>query len=182
MENEIGEVKYKIVAAAEKEKEGILADARQEVDDLKNELTRSTNERVSRFAEEVINKLFSTADDRDKMVSGIHQYLLDEAIKKIKSLNQENIRGALTGGKGEIEISSRLALTPQQKQSLNDLFAGIIPKAVKLTEKPVDSKYLAGVSIKIGDMVIDATLNNRLKEILAGMVLNSDVTSGPVEK
>lgn len=182
MENEIAEMKYKIVTAAEKEKEGILTDARQEVEDLKSELDRSTNERVSGFAEEVINKLFATSDFKDKMVTGMHQYLLDEAMKKIKSLNPENIREALAAGKGEVEISSRLALTPHQKQSLNELFSGIAPKFLKLTEKPADSKYLAGVSIKIGDMVIDATLNNRLKEILAGMVLNSDVTSGPVEK
>jgi F0F1-type ATP synthase delta subunit len=143
---------------------------------------------VAEFAQEVIGKLFSTSDESDpqghpvgdKMVVGLHQYLLDEAIKKIKSLNPENIRGALASGKGEIEVSSRLALTPHQKQSLNELFLGIaaqtatpggkgsvLPDSIKLTEKPPDSKYLAGVSIKIGGMVIDATLNNRLKEIIS---------------
>ena len=169
MEEEISGLKHKAVVAAEKEKEGILADARQEVNDLKNELARSNNQRVSGFTEEVIGKLFSTSDDSDKMVAGLHQYFLDEAMKKIKSLNPESIREALASGKGEIEISSRLALTPHQKQSLNELFSGIAPKTAKLTEKPANSKYLAGVSIKIGNMVIDATMNNRLKEILSEM-------------
>ena len=175
MENEIAEIKHKVVAAAEKEKEGILADARQEVNDLKNELVRATNQRVAEFAQKVIGELFSTSDASDpqghpvgdKMIAGLHQYFLDEAMKKIKSLNPESIRGALAAGKGEIEISSRLALTPHQKQSLNELFSEIAPKAVKLTEKPANSKYLAGVSIKIGDMLIDATMNNRLKEIIS---------------
>lgn len=182
MEEDMSGLKNRIVTAAEKEKEGILADARQEVNDLKNELGRSTSRRVAEFSQEVIGKLFSTSDGSDKMVVGLHQYLLDEAINKIKSLNPENIRGALASGRGEVEVSSRLALTPHQKQSLNELFSGIAPKSVKITEKPPDSKHLAGVSIKVGGMIIDATLNNRLKEILSGMAINPDVISGPMSK
>lgn len=167
MEEEMAGLKNRIVTAAEKEKEGILTDARQEVSDLKNELGRATNQRVAELAQEVISKLFSVSDGSDKMVAGLHQYLLDEAINKIKSLNPENIRGALTVGKGEVEISSRLALTSHQKQSLNELFSGIASKPTKIIEKPTDSKHLAGVSIKVGGIIIDATLNNRLNEMIS---------------
>ena len=168
MEDEVGQMKHKIVASAEKEKEGILADAGQEVQDLKGELTRSMNARVAGFTEAVINKLFSGAADADKIVSGLHQYFIDEAVKKIKSMKKEMLVAGMAGG-GEVEVSSRLALTAHQKQALSEAFSEVSSKPVKIVEKPPNSKYLAGISIKIGNLLIDATLNNRIKEISAEM-------------
>ncbi|MEW6025816.1 MAG: F0F1 ATP synthase subunit delta [Planctomycetota bacterium] len=166
MEEEVSLIKQRVVSSAEKEKESILADARQEVADLKNELTRSANERIAGFAEEVITKLFAGSADSDKIAAGLHQHFLDEAVKKIRSLKKEMLSSALAGS-GEIVVSSRLALTAHQKQALNETLSEVSGKTVKIVEKPADSKYLAGVSVKIGNLVIDATLNNRLKEIIA---------------
>ncbi|MBI5779559.1 MAG: F0F1 ATP synthase subunit delta [Planctomycetes bacterium] len=171
MEDEVGQMKQKVVAAAEKEKEGILSDARQEVADLKNELTLASSQRIAGFAQEVINKLLAGATDSDKIAAGLHQYFIDEAVKRIRSMKKEMLASALAlpgqAGSHEIEVSSRLALTAHQKQALNEAFSEASSKAVKIVEKPANSKYLAGVSIKIGNLVVDATLSNRLKEIVA---------------
>lgn len=170
MEGEVSLLKNKIVAAAEREKDAILADARQEAQDLQARLASSMNERIVRFSREMISRIFADSGENDRIISGLHQYFIDQAVLKIKSLETEMLVSALASV-SEVKVSTRLALTSEQKRSLLEAFPSV-QGGVKIAENSPDPKCLAGISIKIGNLVIDATLNNRLKDIMAGMPLS----------
>jgi len=61
------------------------------------------------------------------------------------------------------EISSAVALTDDQRNSLKQSLSGL-GKTIVLTEK-VDASLIGGLKIKVGDQRIDATLRKKLNEI-----------------
>jgi F0F1-type ATP synthase membrane subunit b/b' len=171
MEQEILDIRNKCLVATEREKEDILSDAHEEINDLKRNLLSSTDKKALDITEQVINRFFAASHETEKIITELHNYLIDEALKQIKSIKKETISSALEESK-EIELSSALIITPQQKQLITQVFSEIASKSVKIAEKILPNKSLAGISIKIGNLVIDATLKNRLKQILSELPTN----------
>ncbi|MFH1229974.1 MAG: F0F1 ATP synthase subunit delta [Planctomycetota bacterium] len=171
MEQEILDIRNKVLTAAEREKEDILSDAREEIDDLKRNLFRSVNTKALDITEQIINKFFSGLDGNEKVLTELHSHLIDEALKQIKSIKKETLSSALAESK-EIEVSSELTITPYQKQIITQIFSEIAAKPIKIVEKTSPVKSLAGISIRLGNLVIDATLKNNIQQILSKLPTN----------
>ncbi|MDI6733531.1 MAG: F0F1 ATP synthase subunit delta [Planctomycetota bacterium] len=167
MEEDIAELKNRIIAVAEKEKEDIITDAHQEVEDLKTTLTRSFQSRTLETAQMVITKTL-VSEDNKKLSHIIHRYFIETAISKIRAsgtllipaLKQEG------GGEKEIEVYPAFELSPEDKQTFSEVFSEIAERKISIVEKPVQNRHLAGVLIKVGNLLIDATLSARLKEVI----------------
>jgi F0F1-type ATP synthase delta subunit len=165
--DEATQMKNKIMAQVEKEKENILADARDEVEDLKRSFVHSMNEKVLGMTEQVIKKLFSLhqTNENARFINEIHSSFVEETLNQLKSLKKEVLSSALANS-SEIELYSKLPLTTAQKQHIAKIFNEISQTPIQITEKPPQDELLAGVSLKIGNLIIDGSLKNKLRQIL----------------
>jgi len=169
MEQEAQEMKDKIISSAKHERENILLDARQETEELKRESNASIKEQALGISGQVINKLFSTTAEGEKLMAEIHSYLVSEALNQIRSAKKNVVLSSLND-LDEIEILSPFALTAQQKQTVGELFSALSGKHIKVKENAPQKQYLAGILIKVGNLLIDATLANRLKQIMSSLM------------
>ena len=67
----------------------------------------------------------------------------------------------------EARIVTAFPLTEEQRKKLHKLLKNILDKEMKLKEE-VDKRIVAGVSIIIGSLVLDGTLQNKMMEKVKG--------------
>jgi F-type H+-transporting ATPase subunit delta len=69
-----------------------------------------------------------------------------------------------TQGVVRVKVSSAFALTPPQRVALDDKLVRITGKKI-LLEESVDRRHRGGMSVRIGDSVLDGTATGRLKKL-----------------
>ena len=69
----------------------------------------------------------------------------------------------------KVEVTSAIELTKKQRNDLIEKLKKITGKSVQLEEK-VDPQLISGVKVRIGDYVIEDSLQLRLKEIFEKIV------------
>jgi len=165
-EEEARKIKIKAKEEAEKAKEEILERARKESDQVVkaafNAKERIRKEIASQMREEAFvlaARIFKESLSL-KIKEFFHQELIRELVRKIKKMDKSKfdikierveLFSALPFKKGEEEI---ILLCLFQKLGYKVPF-----------EKKEDSNLIAGIVVKLGTFVIDASLNNRLKRI-----------------
>lgn len=69
----------------------------------------------------------------------------------------------------DAEVSSRIALLPKEKNRLKEKLEKMFRKKVDITFK-IDRNIIGGLNVKIGDKVIDGTINGKLAGIREALV------------
>ena len=168
-ENAQGESRA-LLEATESEAERILQEAaleaakhqQQEVKQLQKELVGS----ILKISGQVLSK---TAPDV------VHENLIEDLNKEIWDLGKRDmrqvstIRDSLSERTPTVNVSAARELTPDQQRSLVRTFSALADSNVSM-EIEVDPDLIAGIRVRMGDLVVENSLAMELEELKSDVV------------
>ncbi|MFH1287671.1 MAG: F0F1 ATP synthase subunit delta [bacterium] len=159
-----------ILEKAKREGEGILKEALMKKDAIRLELEAELNRKAVLLAQKIIVGLFSS-----HIVEEIHRQLVDEAVKEVMQLNSSQIKENVE----QVIFITAIPLSSGQREKCTNFISGLVgatlrgrPKeggqphrAAPTFREEIDKTIIAGLIVKLGDLMLDASLNNRLLRI-----------------
>lgn len=156
-ESEIQKMSEEVLTQAREEGERVIAEAKNKGDRLKARFMAEAEEKAVGLTEEILKHLFSS-----KIVEGIHHHLIDGLIEEIGKLDGQRIKKNIE--RAEVKVPQ--SLTAAQKGSLTQVLSTKTGKLVDIKEF-IDPDIMAGMVIRLDELILDGGLNNKLKETLA---------------
>jgi len=146
----------KIIDSARLESENIVKRAENCAEQIKKEI----NENIERQAIEKASVLIENILPEDIKLK-LHEKWVKELIEKgfehIKHIDiQENVK--------EAKIISAYVLQPQESNAIKKEIKNHLKQEINFRDE-VDSKIIAGVIIKIGSVILDGSISNKIKKI-----------------
>lgn len=166
-QQEVVEIKEQARKDIEKVKEQVLEQARLESEKIVQAAIRSKESMQEEIARRMKGEAQALALDIFKdtiSVSArqiIHQELLSDLSEALKKIPKERFDIKVD----KLELSSAFPLKKGEKDALCFSILEKLGRPIPCEDKE-DGNLVAGVIIKLGTFVIDATLNNRAREIL----------------
>jgi len=154
-QKEIEKQQAQTIASAKEEAERILAQARNTREKMKEEIKNELEQSVISFACAVVRSAFE-----EKSYKYIHNELLGDIIAHLDSVDEHKI----ADNANVIDVTTAFTLTAQEQESIKTAFARKASRTLDLKEK-IDKNLIAGVFIKIGNLIIDGSLANRIEEV-----------------
>lgn len=151
---EAEEFKTKTLNKAEEEASRILAQARSTEEAIRSEIATQMRLESIEIASKLITKVFDT-----KIIQDNHKILVDELISGIERLNPDRIESGIN----EAEVVSAYSLNSLKLQKLENILSKKAGYRIHLKQK-IDKKIIAGIILKIGNLIIDGSILNKLKE------------------
>lgn len=146
--------KAKVLDEARKDAEKIIAAAHSSNEATRLEIAAEIESKNIDFACELLQHAFDA-----KSIEDIHKRLVDEVISGIKELNP----GRIDAGLIRAEAISFYPLSLDEKQKLEEALFNKCGRKIRLEEKR-DKKLIAGIIIKMADLVVDGSVLNKLEE------------------
>ncbi|MDP2943355.1 MAG: F0F1 ATP synthase subunit delta [Candidatus Omnitrophota bacterium] len=158
------------IKEAESQKEEIIKQARKQNEDIIQQAERSRQLLISEINDRIARESTGKACELiqsilpEKFALDVHMHWVDELIDAgFGQLERLNIPKEVT----DARIVTAFPLTEEQRKKLHKLLKNILDKDIKLNEE-VDKRIVAGVSIIIGSLVLDGTLQNKMMEKVKG--------------
>ena len=139
---------------AKEEAEKIISQARNGKEKMREEINAELEEKAVSFACTLVKEAFD-----EKIYKNAHDELVDGIIHGLEQIDAKKISHKVNTA----EITSPFSLGAQEKDKIKKILSKKADRTIDLKEKE-DKDLIAGVVIKIGDLVIDASLANRLDE------------------
>ncbi len=163
---EADKVKKESIIEIEKESDKILKQAREQAENIIQQADKSRqlllseiNERISKEAVVKACELIQHALP-EQFKQDVHSQWINELIAG--GFNQlDNLR--IPADVKQARVVSAFPLAEEHRQVLFKKLASILGADVKLKEA-VDSKLIAGLSIEMGELVLDGSLRNKIQE------------------
>ena len=153
----------KILEQAKTEKQKIIEQAITEKKKKEKELETKIAQQGKSLASNLIEYIFSK-----EIKESIHIQLVDELIEAIAS-HQSPVTSHQSINSKQVEAISVYPLTSEQKKRLIKTLSEKAGQNIELKEK-IDSKIIGGVIIKLGDVMIDGSLKNKLGKAMQGVM------------
>jgi len=99
----------------------------------------------------------------------LHIQLVDEVIAGIEDMENEKLK--IDGNQAEVIYAFSLPI--EQKKRLKKVLDSKLNKEIILVEKK-DEEIIAGLIIKLREVVIDGSIKNKLKKVLVAMKEEND--------
>jgi len=141
---------------ASREAARIVKKGKDEIEKLKRDFEADAENKAINLSVQMIEHTFSTEGKE-----ALQRQFIEEIIKEIDSLPKDKF----TVKRENIEIKTSYPLDDKERAQLKKVLSEKIGVAVKLEEK-VDKELIMGLFIKIGALVIDGSLKNRLKRVI----------------
>jgi len=155
VEGQAEEMKKKALDQANQESERILNIASNAKEKMREEIALEMRKKAPALASHIFTEALS---DKVKLI--MHKELVKEVASEVKKIDKAKFN--LKIKKGELDLAY-----PLDKDEKNSLFSLVIDRLgyqIPFEEK-VEKHLGAGVVIKLGTLVIDGSLANRLKQI-----------------
>jgi F0F1-type ATP synthase membrane subunit b/b' len=153
---EVGVEKEQIILEAKRQAEQILKQASLECERLKREAVSQIEESSVTLASGLIREIFS-----EKSKQALQKELVDELIEELRKTEKEKIKVDFKTA----EITSSSPLLDSQKYNLRDILQTVVGHHVDLEEK-TDTAIISGLIINLGGLVLDGSLQNKLRKII----------------
>lgn len=137
----------------------VISDAAEKAKKLEAELVASSQEQAVALAQELISYAFST-----KGQEILHSHLIDELILEFSKVDSSK----LSVKAGVVEVITPLPLSSQEETKLKDILSAKLGHASKLEEK-TDPSLIVGMVIKLGGLVIDGSLKNKMARAMSAL-------------
>ncbi|OQX54062.1 MAG: ATP synthase F1 subunit delta, partial [Candidatus Omnitrophica bacterium 4484_213] len=146
----------KILDQAKTEKakliERAIAEKRKQEKQLETKIAQQGRSLASNLIEYIFSKEIKEA---------IHIQLVDELIEKLQATSHK----LQARNNEQAEITSVYPLKAEQKKRLIKTLSEKVGQNIELKEK-IDKEIIGGVIIKLGDIVIDGSLKNKLRKAM----------------
>jgi F0F1-type ATP synthase membrane subunit b/b' len=133
-----------------------LARGQQELERLRTKMKSEIEDEAVRFSIEIIRHTF-TQDGRQALQ---HQ-MIEELIQEIEGLKKEQFSIKTT----TVSVVSSLPLSDSERMKLRKILGQKLDRSVSL-EESVDPKLITGLKLQMGALVIDGSLQNKLKHAI----------------
>ena len=154
-EDEVSQEKKKIIGKAKNESEDILKAAFNAKEKIREEAFFHMEKKAPLLASKIFKEILSS-----EVKKAIHKELVKRVIEEIKQIEKSKFKVKTKMG----EIISAYSLEKNEKSQLVSLIFEKIGHKVEFNEKE-DKGLTAGVVINLGTLVIDGSLENRLKQV-----------------
>ncbi|MCX5678709.1 MAG: F0F1 ATP synthase subunit delta [Candidatus Omnitrophica bacterium] len=154
-EEEIEELKKKILSKAKEDAEQIVKSAFNAKEKIREEIGEEMRKKAPLLASRVFKEVLSP-----EVQEMMHKELVRDVIDKIRNTEKTAFKSKIEKG----EIVSAYPLSKNDKLVVESLIHDSLGYQIPLYETE-DSQLVAGVLIKLGTILIDGSLNNRLKQV-----------------
>ncbi len=160
-EEEAKELKKQVLNKANEEAEQIVKSAFNAKEKMREEIVEEMRKRAPMLASRIFEE-FLSPEVRDMA----HRELVRDVIHKIKTAEKISFKSRIDKG----EIISARPLSDSDKSEIELLIRNNLGYEVPLQGKE-DEQLVAGVIIKLGTILIDGSLDSRLKQVEAELGL-----------
>ncbi len=146
-----------MVAKAKEEGKKIVAEAEAKREQMRANLVSEMEHKALDLASNIIGHIFTA-----RVARGIHEQLTDELIEEIgKSDGQRMQLNVETA-----EITAPYPLTQVQEENLKNILSAKMGRPVSI-KGTIDQEMMAGMVVRLENLVLDGSLKNKLKGTLA---------------
>lgn len=163
-----------LLEATQKEAEKILFEAEKEAAKLQQQ-------EIEDFHEELIDTILNIS--KQVLIKTtppvVHDNLVEELVEKIWDLGKRDmrqvrsVRDSLAERIPTVHIASAKALSPDQQRSLIRTFSALADRNVNM-EIDIDPALIAGVRVRIGDLIVENTLAMELADTKTDLATTID--------
>ena len=146
-----------ILARAKEDADKIVAEAEATKERIKAKLVSEMEEKALVLAFDIIGHIFT-----DQVAQGIHHQLTNEFIEEIEKSDGERMQLNVE----TVEIASPYPLTQDQEENLRNILSTKMGRSVSI-KGTIDQEIVAGMVVKLENLVLDGSLRNKLKGTLA---------------
>ncbi|MBL7130554.1 MAG: F0F1 ATP synthase subunit delta [Candidatus Omnitrophica bacterium] len=141
---------------ARRDAQQIVQKGKAEIDKLKRNLSEDIENKASNLSLQMIRHTFSS---EGKEV--LHHQFIDEVIRQIEEIDKSKF---LTKTEN-IQVKTSYPLDNKEKAAIKEVLSKKLGMSVKLQEE-IDSELIAGLLIQIDSLIIDGSLQNRLRKVI----------------
>ncbi len=156
-EVDIQKMHDEVLAKAKGEADKIVAEAEGKREQVKASLVSEMEEKALVLAFDIIGHIFT-----DQVAQGIHHQLTNEFIEEIKKSDGERMQLNVETA----EIAAPYPLTQVQEENLKNILSAKMGRPVSL-KGTIDQEIMAGMVVRLENLVLDGSLKNKLKGTLA---------------
>lgn len=161
---------------AQEERESLLEETQAEAQRILNEAEKEAAKRQQQEMEELGKQLVDTILDisaqilRKTTPEVVHENLVEELISEIWDLGKNDmrqvrtIRESLAERTPTVYVTSARDLSPEQQRSLIRTFSALADSNVNMKIEVIPD-LIAGIQVRIGDLVVENTLAMELNEL-----------------
>lgn len=149
-------LKEEIVARAKEEAEALIASGKKEAEEYKELAKQELEKKAIQLSLELVKSTFSS-----DAVESLHAQFIDEIIAVINKLDDPRLKIQAN----EVKISAAFPINEKQKAALLSTLNQKTGRQLNLEVK-IDESIIAGLIINLGELILDASLQNRLKRAL----------------
>ena len=153
-EEEIGKLKEDVLNKARQEGERIVNQALNTKEKLKEEIESKMVEKSIEQSLKLIHAVLSAQNQLS-----LHQGLVDNILEEIEKTEPEKLKINIYQGK----LLTPYEITIPKREKIIAVLSKKSGKEISLEEE-IDKNIIAGITIKLGSLVIDGSLANKLKE------------------
>lgn len=139
----------------------ILAEAEEKIKHMEKEVLASVDAKAVALAQDLIKYTFS-----QKGYAALQAQLIDDLIEDFKAMDNSRLGPNVD----QAEVDTPVALSPVEKQRLAEVLSAKMGHPVALDEK-IDDSLISGLVIKLGGLVVDGSLKNKLMRVTAALRL-----------
>jgi F-type H+-transporting ATPase subunit b len=138
----------------------IIAEATEKSKYIEEEVRAGIDEKAIRLAQDLIRFTFAQED-----LKMLHGQLIHELVDELGRIDKNKL-AAVKADRAQVITS--WALSPQEESHLKEVLFSKLGYALPIEEK-VDSDLILGLVIKLGGVVVDGSLKNRLGKAVHAM-------------
>lgn len=151
---DIEQMKQEAAGKAKQEGERIINQALNAKEKMREEIESRLQDKSAALAPKLIAHILASKNQKS-----LHEGLIDEVLEEIEKIEPSKLQVSVD--KGELITPYEIAKT--KKDKVLSLLSRKTGKEISLEDK-IDAKMIAGVTIKLGSLVIDGSLAGKLKE------------------
>jgi F0F1-type ATP synthase delta subunit len=153
---DIEKSKEQVLLKAKQEAGAFLTHAAQERELLKHQLSLQIEEVGVNLALGMIRDIFSQEARQE-----LQRELVDELIIELRKIDKEKLKVETK----KAEVTSSYPLLDNQKNGIREILRDVMGCSVELEEK-TDASIISGLVINLGGLVLDGSLQNKLRKII----------------
>ncbi len=176
LDEEIEKITDQAYVNSQKQQEDLLEATRQEAESIMLEAVAEARKEqevdIKRLQSDLVETVINISNDtlREVIPPEVHDQLLEEMTRNIWNMGRtdmrmvQNIRESLEERIPTVEIEVPRELTNEQRMKLINTFNALTDKEVEL-EVTVSPELVSGIRARVGDIVLDNTINTHLESL-----------------
>lgn len=149
-------LKEELLLKVKQEAETVIAAGKKQAEQYKEEAKDELDRKAVEISLELIKSTFS-----NQAMEILHKQFIDEIIVLINKLDDPRFKGET----GKVRVSTAFSLKEEQKAALGDSLNRKTGSQLNLEFKQ-DEDIIAGLIIYLDELILDASLKNRLRRAL----------------